>query len=199
LEAEVALEHTSERKMANSGHLVEKHHAAMLRVASFRGAKRRDIDRAIVDAARFAAASPVNDRESVLFLALLERVAALERETPRPEDWEANPEPALEAKNVESGDSRWAGWFKVDPVSFRVLGMGNVSEARSVAADALSRLPLAQRAVVVLRDVAGWTGDETSRALRLEPEIERRLLHAGRTRIRRALEHLAAKKSSSRG
>lgn len=176
--------------------LVEKHHAALLRVASFRGAKRRDVDRAIVDAARTAAAAAPDERERTLFLALLQRVATLERDTPHPEDWDAEAEPALEAKNLEPGDSRWAGWFKVDPGSFGSLANRRVTEARTVAADAVSRLPLAPRTVVVLRDVAGWSGDEISQVLGIDPEMERRLLHIGRSRVRRALERAASRKPS---
>jgi len=115
---------------------------------------------------------------------------------PRPKDWDAEPEPALEAKNLEPGDSRWAGWFKVDPGSFGSLENRSMTEARTVAADAVSRLALAPRAVVVLRDVAGWSGDEISQVLGIDPEMERRLLHIGRSRVRRALERAAARKPS---
>lgn len=195
----MALEEAAAGAAADPAPLVEKHHAALLRVASFRGAKRRDVDRAIVEAARAAASALPDKREATLFLSLLRQVAALERETPRPEDWDAEPEPALEARNLEREDSRWAGWFKKDPRSFGALENRRATEARKAAADEVSRLPLAQRAVVVLRDVAGWTGDDVSRVLRLEPEIERRLLHVGRSRVRRALERLAARKPGSRG
>jgi DNA-directed RNA polymerase specialized sigma24 family protein len=179
--------------------LVERHHAAMLRVASFRGAKRRDVDLAIVEAARSAATARPDEREATLFLTLLRRVAQLERETAQPESWQAEDEPAIDAKNLEAEGSRWEGWFKVDPRPFAAFERGRLTEARRAAAEAVSRLPLPQRAVVVLRDVSGWQADEVSRVLRLEPEIQRRLLHVGRSRVRRALERLAAEKQASRG
>lgn len=179
--------------------LVERHHAAMLRVALFRGAKRRDVDRAILDAARAAASARPDERDATLFLTLLRRVAQLERDKPHPETWEAEDEPALDAKNLEAEGGRWQGWFKIDPQPFAVFERGRLTEARKAAAEAVSRLPLPQRAVVVLRDVSGWSADEVSRVLRLEPEIQRRLLHVGRSRVRRALERLAAKKPVSRG
>jgi len=171
----------------------------MLRVGSFRGAKRRDVDLAILDAARAAASAEPDEREATLFLTLLRRVAQLERETSRPERWEAEDEPAIDAKNLEAEGGRWAGWFKIDPQPFAAFERGRLTEARKTAAEAVSRLPLPQRAVVVLRDVSGWPADEVSRLLRLEPEIQRRLLHVGRSRVRRALERVAAKKPVSRG
>src|SRR3989442_11003984 len=88
--------------------LVEEQYPALLRVASFRGAKRRDVDRAIVEAARAAASAGAGESEALLFRALIGRVAALEQRTPpRPESWKAKHEPALEAKNVEPEGSRW--------------------------------------------------------------------------------------------
>ena len=49
-------------------------------------------------------------------------------------------------------------------------------------------LPESQRAVVTLRDVAGWDSEEVCEALGLSEANQRVLLHRGRSKIRAALE-----------
>jgi RNA polymerase sigma-70 factor (ECF subfamily) len=53
---------------------------------------------------------------------------------------------------------------------------------------AVSALPPAQREVVTLRDIEGWTADEVCRLLGLSDANQRVLLHRGRSRVRAALE-----------
>jgi RNA polymerase sigma-70 factor, ECF subfamily len=67
-------------------------------------------------------------------------------------------------------------------------------ETGAVMASAIERLPPAQRAVVALRDVEGWSAAETCEALGLGEGYQRVLLHRGRTMLRQALEryHAAA-------
>jgi RNA polymerase sigma-70 factor (ECF subfamily) len=172
--------------------LVERHYRAMTHIASFRGAKRRDVERVILESLRTAGADGKDERDFRLFRVLVRRVADLEREVPRPEDWEAERVAALRKGNVEGTGSRWEGWFKVDPRPFNVLETRRRSETRRAACAAVSRLPLAQRVVVVLRDVAGWGADDVGRLLNIEPSVQRALLHGGRSRVRLALEPLVA-------
>jgi RNA polymerase sigma-70 factor, ECF subfamily len=61
-------------------------------------------------------------------------------------------------------------------------------ETSDVIASAIERLPPAQRAVVALRDVEGWSAAETCEALGLAEGNQRVLLHRGRTTLRQALE-----------
>lgn len=172
--------------------LVERHYRAMTHIASFRGAKRRDVERVILESLRAAGADGKDGLDFRLFRVLVRRVAELERQVARPEDWEAERVSALRKSNVEGAGSRWEGWFKVDPRPFTVLESRRRSETRRAAAAAVSRLPLAQRVVVVLRDVAGWAADDVGRLLNIEPSIQRALLHGGRSRVRLALEPLTA-------
>jgi RNA polymerase sigma-70 factor (ECF subfamily) len=59
--------------------------------------------------------------------------------------------------------------------------------------EAISRLPSAQRLVLTLRDVEGWSAKETCDALDLSPAHQRVLLHRARSSVRGALErHLGA-------
>ena len=53
---------------------------------------------------------------------------------------------------------------------------------------AIAALPPAQRAVITLRDVDGYTADEVCHVLSLSPTNQRVLLHRARSTVRRALE-----------
>ncbi len=55
-------------------------------------------------------------------------------------------------------------------------------------ARALAELPERQRAVVELRDVHGFDGEEVCALLSLTPANQRVLLHRGRARLRAILE-----------
>ncbi len=64
------------------------------------------------------------------------------------------------------------------------------SETRAALSEALDALPPAQREVVTLRDVHGWSAAEVCNALDVSETNQRVLLHRGRTRLRQALEDL---------
>ncbi len=53
---------------------------------------------------------------------------------------------------------------------------------------AIDRLPEAQREVILLRDVEGWTPMEVADALEITDGNERVLLHRARSKVRAALE-----------
>jgi RNA polymerase sigma-70 factor, ECF subfamily len=61
-------------------------------------------------------------------------------------------------------------------------------ETRAVIVAAMSELPKAQRTVIALRDVEGWSAEEVCAALELSAGNQRILLHRARTRVRGALE-----------
>lgn len=54
--------------------------------------------------------------------------------------------------------------------------------------DCIAQLPAAQREVVSLRDVEGWTSDEVCNALGISSVNQRVLLHRGRVTLRAMLE-----------
>jgi len=54
--------------------------------------------------------------------------------------------------------------------------------------DAIAKLPAAQREVVALRDIEGWTADEVCNALGISSVNQRVLLHRGRVAVRALLE-----------
>jgi RNA polymerase sigma-70 factor (ECF subfamily) len=61
-------------------------------------------------------------------------------------------------------------------------------ETRRVIAEAIAALPVAQRTVIALRDVEGWSSEEVSEALEITAGNQRVLLHRARSRVRAALE-----------
>jgi RNA polymerase sigma-70 factor (ECF subfamily) len=61
-------------------------------------------------------------------------------------------------------------------------------EAREAIERELGTLPEAQRTVVVLRDLEGWSSEEVCNVLEVTETNQRVLLHRGRQRLRAALE-----------
>jgi RNA polymerase sigma-70 factor, ECF subfamily len=98
------------------------------------------------------------------------------------------PEPAVEADRFLPPDhERWPGHWASKPEPWpedRLLAQ----ETRSVFEDAVEGLPPNQRAVITLRDVEGWSSEETCNALGLTETNQRVLLHRARSKVRRALE-----------
>lgn len=62
------------------------------------------------------------------------------------------------------------------------------TELRLCLEEAIATLPPAQRAVVVLRDVEGWSSGEVCELLGITPENQRVRLHRARLRVRNAVE-----------
>jgi RNA polymerase sigma-70 factor (ECF subfamily) len=61
-------------------------------------------------------------------------------------------------------------------------------ETREVISAAIAVLPAAQRTVIALRDVEGWTSEEVREALEISAGNQRILLHRARSRVRSAIE-----------
>jgi RNA polymerase sigma-70 factor (ECF subfamily) len=84
-------------------------------------------------------------------------------------------------------EHRWPGHWAAAPQGFpeeRLLA----AETRDVVERAIEALPPAQRAVISLRDVEGWSADEVCNALTLSETNQRVLLHRARSAVRAALE-----------
>jgi RNA polymerase sigma-70 factor (ECF subfamily) len=62
------------------------------------------------------------------------------------------------------------------------------AEARTVVIQALSKLSPAQREVMTLRDLEGWSGPEVCEVLGISDVNQRTLLHRARVSVRGALE-----------
>ena len=197
-EDQVAVEHAATEDTASApiGPLVERTYPLLVRIAAFRGARSADIRSALADAVRAAAAAAPQDAERVLFRSLIRSTHAVERAA-HDETRGGDDVPVVPARQLERDGTRWEGWFKREPPLFSLLERGSAAaEAREAADGALARLPLAQRIVVVLRDIGGWAADDVARLdAKLQPDVQRALLHRGRATVRRALERVAAAKA----
>jgi RNA polymerase sigma-70 factor (ECF subfamily) len=102
------------------------------------------------------------------------------------------PEPAVDPDRFLDADhERFPGHWSSPPRALpeeRLLA----AETRDVIAAAIDELPAAQRAVISLRDVAGWDSAEVCNALDLTEVNQRVLLHRARAKVRRALEDYLA-------
>jgi RNA polymerase sigma-70 factor, ECF subfamily len=61
-------------------------------------------------------------------------------------------------------------------------------ETRAVIVAAIDELPKAQRTVLALRDIEGWSSEEVREALEISAGNQRILLHRARTRVRASIE-----------
>ena len=106
------------------------------------------------------------------------------------------PEAAVDADRfLGPDDERYPGHWSSPPRHLpeeRLLA----AETREQIAAAIDELPAAQRAVISLRDIAGWNAEEVRNALDLTEVNQRVLLHRARATVRRALEEYLAPEDS---
>ena len=90
---------------------------------------------------------------------------------------------------LPQGD-RWANHWVSSPLRFDDLPEGRLLSAETVAVAraAIEELPDVQRAVITMRDVAGFSSEEVCGELALSEGNQRVLLHRARTKVRIALE-----------
>ena len=88
------------------------------------------------------------------------------------------------------GDPGYGQWAApADAVGRRARGEPRVEARRwRPCGRAVEALPPAQREVITLRDLEGWTSTEVRNALDLSETNQRVLLHRARAKVRRALE-----------
>jgi RNA polymerase sigma-70 factor (ECF subfamily) len=99
-------------------------------------------------------------------------------------------EPGVEPDRFLPAGHRWAGHWASPPRSWRdvpedlLLSRETMTEVER----AVDGLPVAQQAVLVLRDVEGLTAAEACHLLGLSEGNQRVLLHRARSKVRAALE-----------
>jgi RNA polymerase sigma-70 factor (ECF subfamily) len=98
--------------------------------------------------------------------------------------------PAVPPHRFCGSDSEWADHWSVPPNAW-----GSSPEEELIARETqdlisreLVRLPPAQREVITLRDVNGWSAEEVCNVLGLTETNQRVLLHRARSRVRAVLE-----------
>jgi RNA polymerase sigma-70 factor (ECF subfamily) len=91
-------------------------------------------------------------------------------------------------ERFQGSENRWGHWAS-PPVDWARPDHELLSaETREVIARAIELLPKAQRAVISLRDVEGWSSEEVCNALELSETNQGVLLHRARTKVRHALD-----------
>jgi RNA polymerase sigma-70 factor (ECF subfamily) len=99
-------------------------------------------------------------------------------------------EPAVDPDRFFPPDHQWAGhWISfpsncVEMPEERLLSQ----ETRTCIEQSIEALPPSQRAIIILRDVEGWTSEETCNFLGISEVNQRVLLHRARSKVRGVLE-----------
>jgi RNA polymerase sigma-70 factor, ECF subfamily len=181
--------------------LVDRHSSAMIRVAMAYVPTRAAAEEAVQEAwiavmrgiERFegrsslktwlfriltnvAMRSGVRERRSVPFSALAEA--------------EDTGEPSVDPDRFLPADHElFPGHWAIMPARWPTPEEGLLGgEIRAVIAAAIAELPAAQRTVIALRDVEGWSSEEVCEALEITAGNQRILLHRARSRVRNAIE-----------
>jgi RNA polymerase sigma-70 factor (ECF subfamily) len=106
-------------------------------------------------------------------------------------DAEAEPfEPAVNPDRFSRPDGEWTGSWVIEPGNWdaqpeaRLLSRETLAQVKA----AIETLPPAQREVITLRDIDGWSSEEVRNALNITETNQRVLLHRARSKVRAALE-----------
>jgi RNA polymerase sigma-70 factor (ECF subfamily) len=101
---------------------------------------------------------------------------------------DASDEPTMDPERFLGSGERFPGHWAVPPQAWAPEGRLLSQEALAVIEREIDRLPPAQRAVITMRDVQGFTSEEVCNALDVTETNQRVLLHRARARVRAALE-----------
>jgi RNA polymerase sigma-70 factor (ECF subfamily) len=100
----------------------------------------------------------------------------------------ADDEPAVPADRFRGPGDAFPGHWRAYPGNWDAAAAAQDRETLRVVMGAIAELPLAQRTVIRMRDVEGYTPEEVCAALDLSEGNQRVLLHRARSRVRAALE-----------
>ena len=98
--------------------------------------------------------------------------------------------PAVEPERFRAPGEAFAGHWNAYPDEWSsMLEEGLLErETLDVVKRAIEELPASQRRVITMRDIAGYSAEEVSRALEVTAVNQRVLLHRARSRVRAVLE-----------
>ena len=97
-------------------------------------------------------------------------------------------EGTVDADRFLGSGERFPGHWAVPPQAWAPEGRLLADETLDVVERAIEKLPPAQRAVITMRDIQGFTSEEVCNALDLTETNQRVLLHRARAKVRSALE-----------
>lgn len=178
--------------------LVLKHHGALVRLADTI-VKNRSAAEDVVQETWLAVFANIGKFErkaalSTWIIAILINKAktAAKREgryTPLAVEWEEGSDVGGSSGDRFTADGHWIN----RPIPFDGLSPERIIAGRQLwthVREMIDRLPPAQRAVLIMRDVEDRSSAETCRLLELSQDNQRVLLHRARTRIRNDIESL---------
>jgi RNA polymerase sigma-70 factor, ECF subfamily len=181
--------------------LVDRHSGAMMRVAMAHVPTRAAAEEAVQEAwiAVLRGIDGFQGRASLktwifrILVYVAMRAGARERRSmpfSALADGEDTGEPAVDPASFLPADhERFPGHWAVMPTRWPTPEDGLLAgETRAVIAGAIAALPVAQRTVIGLRDIEGWSSEEVSEALEISAGNQRILLHRARSRVRGAIE-----------
>src|SRR5215469_3405613 len=99
-------------------------------------------------------------------------------------------EPAVDPNRCFPADHQWSGHWASFPSNWQDLPEERLlsRETRACLEKAIEALPPSQRQIIILRDIEGWTSEETCRLFGISEGNQRVLLHRARSKVRGALE-----------
>jgi RNA polymerase sigma-70 factor (ECF subfamily) len=182
--------------------LVRRHGALMLRVARLYVSNRSVAEEVVQEAWLGVVTGIARFEGRSSFKTWLFRILTNTAKTRAEREGRSVPFSSLASAELETGEysvdpdrffpqgERWASYWSSAPRRFDVLPEGRLlsSETFAVAQAAIEELPPVQRAVITMRDVAGFGSEDVCEALDLTEGNQRVLLHRARSRVRRALE-----------
>jgi len=103
-------------------------------------------------------------------------------------------EPAVEPDRFRPPGTMWAGGWITFPAPWEGLPEERLlsKETRACLEKAIEALPATQREIITLRDVEGWSSEETCSLLGISEGNQRVLLHRARSKVRGVLERYFA-------
>jgi RNA polymerase sigma-70 factor, ECF subfamily len=107
----------------------------------------------------------------------------------------AQPVAAVESTRFLPAHHDDAGGWAKPPVPWRTAPSTAARDRERLLCE-VARLPHAEREVVTLRDIEGWSAAEVCNFLGVSETNQRALLHRGRSAVRRALEQHFVKQSN---
>src|SRR5437899_12518413 len=99
-------------------------------------------------------------------------------------------EPAVDPDRFLPADHEWSGHWVSFPANWQEMPEDRLlsQETRACIHRAIEALPPNQREIIILRDIEGWTSEETCSFLGISEGNQRVLLHRARSKVRNVLE-----------
>lgn len=99
-------------------------------------------------------------------------------------------EPEVDPDRFFPADHQWTGHWVSFPSNWQEMPEERLlsRETRACLEKAIEALPPSQRQIIIMRDIEGWTSEETCSFLGISEVNQRVLLHRARSKVRSMLE-----------